>query len=77
MIRTQILLTPILAEELRILAKSEQKSISATARELLAKAINLKKGKKCAGDTLLEMAKNTVSGGPKDLSANDDYLYRI
>ena len=77
MIRAQVLLTPTLAEELRILARSEQKSLSATVRELLTMAINLKRGTKCAGDTLLEMAKHAVSGGPKDLSTNDDYLYRI
>lgn len=46
-------------------------------RELLAKAISQKKGRKCGADTLLKMTDKAVSGGPKNLSTNDDYLYHL
>lgn len=77
MVRAQILLTPTLADELRILAQRERKSLSAMVRELLAKAISQKKGRKCGADTLLKMTDKAVSGGPKNLSTNDDYLYHL
>lgn len=76
MIRTQILLTPTLSEVIREIARKEGESLSAVVRSLLEKALALSfKRKKTGADTLLEMAKHAVKGGPKDLSTNDDYLY--
>jgi len=77
MIRAQILLTPTLTEELKIVASEKNKSFSAVVREMLEKGLAKQRKKQNAGDFLLKLAKNAVTGGPKDLSTNDDYLYQI
>lgn len=75
MIRTQILLTPTLYEEIKNKAKNEGKSFSAVIREVLTK-IFIKK-KKTGRDILKEMAKHSFydPSVPSDLSVNDEYLY--
>lgn len=76
MIRTQILLTPTLYEEIKNKAKNEGKSFSAVIREVLTK-IFIKK-KKSGGEILAEIAKKCSfydPSLPKDLSVNDKYLY--
>ena len=77
MIRTQIMLTPALYHELKLKAQTEKKSLSLVVREVLTK--HLRKKKKTGGEILLEMALDAGSNpdAPKDLSTNDDYLYRL
>jgi mRNA-degrading endonuclease RelE of RelBE toxin-antitoxin system len=77
MIRTQILLTPTLRENLKILAKKEGRSVSSLIRELLEKAIDIRTGKrkKISAEFLMKLAKKPIDG-PPDLGSNDDYLYK-
>ena len=76
MIRTQILLTPNLYELLKFKAETEDRSLSAVIREALEKLL---KRKKTGKEILNAMVKHSVSypKAPKDLSTNDDYLYRM
>ena len=78
MIRTQILLTPDLSEIIREIAIEKGESMSAVIRNLLDKALRFRK-KKTGIETLLKMAENASEGKntPRDLSSNDDYLYKL
>lgn len=77
MIRTQILLTPELYEEVKAEAQRKKTSISSVVRESVHKT--LVKKKKSSRDILLAMAAEAASDPniPRDLSSNDDYLYKL
>jgi hypothetical protein len=77
MIRTQILLTPALYETLKHQASMEGKSLSAIIRDSLTQMMTKKK--KTKGHILQKMAKHAVSSPktPRDLSSNDDYIYKL
>lgn len=75
MLRTQIYLPEELSQELKLVAKKEEKPTAELIRELLSRALRQRKRKRNAGDTLLEIAKIGAKG-PSDLSTNlFDYLY--
>lgn len=77
MLRTQVYLPEELSQELKLLAKKEEKPTAELIRELLSKALKQRKRKRKrnAGDTLMEIAKINARG-PDDLSTNlFDYLY--
>ena len=78
MIRTQILLTPALRENLKVLAGKEGKSVSGLVRDLLERAINVRTGRKgkASVDFLMKLGRKPING-PSDLSTIDDYLYKI
>ncbi len=73
--RMQIYLPEDLQLELKWLAQKEQKATAQVIREVLEEGLKQKKGKKNAGDMLLELA--ALGGkGPKDLSKNFyEYAY--
>lgn len=77
MIRTQILLTPNLYELLKMRAQEEGVSLSMLVRDALEKLLRPKA--KTGKEIFREMAKHAVScpSAPKDLSTNDDYLYKL
>lgn len=76
MLRTQVYLPEELDQDLKLLAKKEEKAVAELIRELLREGLARKKRKrKNAGDTLLDIAK-LAGKGPRDLSTNlFDYLY--
>lgn len=76
MLRTQVYLPEELDQDLKLLAKKEEKAVAELIRELLREGLARKKRKrKNAGDTLLDIAK-LAGKGPGDLSTNlFDYLY--
>jgi len=76
MIRTQVLLTPDLLEIIKEIAEREGGSVSATVRTMLEKGV-AKFRKKTGMENLLKMADLASKVGPKDLSSNDDYLYKL
>lgn len=77
MIRTQIILTPTLYELLKMRAQEEGVSLSALVRQALEKL--LRPHKKTGREIFAEMLKHAGNNpkAPKDLSTNDDYLYRL
>lgn len=76
MIRTQLLLPEDLLNALRDLAAAQKTSVSAVARQKLAKDLPKSLKKRPAAEVMLEMAKHAYKGKvPKDLSTNDKYLY--
>jgi len=78
MIRTQLLLPEELLMTLRALAVAQKTSVSAVARQKLAKDLPTSIKKRPAVEVLLEAAKNAYKGKvPKDFSTNDDYLYNL
>jgi hypothetical protein len=76
MIRTQVLLTETQYELAKRHAAMKGMSLSAFVRRALDKVLAKKKSKSPAS-VLLEMAKDSVKGLPKDLGSNDDYLYKL
>lgn len=75
MLRTQIYLPEELSQELKLLAKKEEKPTAKLVRELLDEGVKKRKKKKNAGTILKEIAALAVEG-PGDLSTNlFDYLY--
>ena len=75
MIRTQIMFPEEMLLQLRAQAIYTQTSVSAVVRKRIAPTIK----KKMSGlDGLKLMAKNAYRGkAPRDLSTNDDYLYKL
>lgn len=75
MIRTQIMLPEDMLMQLRAQAISQQTSVSAVVRKKIAPTVK----KKLSGlEGLKLMAKNAYRGkAPRDLSTNDDYLYKL
>lgn len=75
MIRTQIMLPEDMLAQLRAQAISQQTSVSAVVRKRIAPIVK----KKMSGlEGLKLMAKNAYRGkAPRDLSTNDDYLYKL
>lgn len=77
MVRTQIILTSTLYEALKMRAAMENKSQSAVVREAVEKFL---KPKKRTGREIFERMKKDIFSSkkaPRDLSTNDDYLYRL
>ena len=77
MIRTQVLFTQELLNDLRLMAAQKGWSVSKTVRQLVeAKIKNVQSRRKPAVKMLRDMANNAYKGkAPQDLSSNDKYLY--
>lgn len=75
MIRTQVYLPDELYQNIRLLAKREEKSAAELIRELLKRGLKNETKYISTGRAFLEIAKIKAKG-PKDLSENiDKYLY--
>lgn len=77
MIRAQILFPPEMYDKIKAEAQLQNTSISNVVRKSINKTI-IKKQKN-GREILLAMAKEagTSDTAPKDLGANDDYLYKL
>lgn len=79
MIRTQVYLPKSLYQNVRLLAKRENRPAASLVRELLEDGLDKKNKKLNAGTALLrlaELGKKLKIKGPRDLSINHDkYLY--
>jgi len=77
--RVQVLLYPETHQKIKNLARKKKISTSKFIREAAEEKLNQEYPvtKKKTIDVLREAGKNAFKGGPKDLSSNDDYLYKI
>jgi len=77
MIRAQILFPPEMYDKIKAEAQLQNTSISNVVRKSINKTV-IKKQKN-GREILLAMAKEAISDPsiPTDLSANDDYLYKL
>lgn len=77
LVRTQVLFSEPMLEDLRLLAAEKGWSVSESVRRLVGDKVGrLRKRKKMAVEVMTLMAKKAYRGKvPADLSTNDDYLY--
>ena len=77
--RVQILLKPETLQKVKMVAKRKKVSASKLVREAVEKELDLlyPKVKQDTVEVLRNAAKHAFKGGPRDLSSNDDYLYKI
>jgi len=74
--RIQVLLKPETIQKVRTEAKRRNVSASGYIRKAVEKEIKKGKKKVNATEIFLKRAENAFKGGPKDLSTNDNYLYK-
>mgnify|MGYP001559737098 FL=1 len=79
LIRTQVLFSEELLFALRAEAAKKKTSVSQLVRHIVTDKMPEKNKKKMSGDEAMElMVKHAYKGKvPRDLSTNDDYLYKL
>lgn len=77
LVRTQVLFSVPMLEDLRLLAAEKGWSVSEAVRSLVGDRVGrLRKRKRTAMGAMTLMVKGAYQGKvPADLSTNDDYLY--
>jgi predicted transcriptional regulator len=75
--RVQILLKPETFKKVKILAKKKNISTSGFIRGAVEKELKKETVSKSGAGVLRDAAQKAYKGGPKDLSTNDDYLYKV
>lgn len=76
LVRTQILFSEPMLEDLRLWAAERGWSVSETVRRIVKEKTAKAGRKRKTIEVLREMAKNAYKGNvPMDLSTNDEYLY--
>ena len=74
MVRTQIYIPKTLHQRAKQVAKQQDTSLAALIREYIEEGLNKEQGR--GKNTLDDLAKLKITGGPKDLSSRmDEYLY--
>lgn len=75
LVRTQVLFSEPMLEDLRLLAVERGWSVSRVVRNLVSDKVEKRK-KKAAGQVMELMVRKAYKGRvPQDLSINDEYLY--
>lgn len=74
--RIQVLLQPETLDAVKKEARRREVSASGYIRKVVERELKRKKKEVNATEIFLKRARNAFKGGPKDLSTNDDYLYK-